>query len=109
MTITEVENMMDEIGIPVSYYKFDEGSGIQPPFAVWYFPFSNDVMADNINYVDVRQLVIELYTDEKDFELEETIKQILIAHELPCAYSEDYLSDEMMFVVSFESEVMLNA
>lgn len=108
MTIAEIEAMMDEIGIPVKYYKFDEGSAVQPPFAVWYFRESLDMFADDVNYVGINHLTIELYTDEKDFALEKTVQDILTAHGLTYTRDEDYIEEEMMFEVSFETEVLIN-
>ena len=109
MTVHEVEQMMDELDIPTSYYKFDEGTGVQPPFAVWYFSESNDVLADGRNYVDVNHLVIELYTDERDFDLEQTVKDVLASHDLVYTWDTDYISEEMMYETIFETEVIFNA
>lgn len=108
MTIDEIKNMMDEIGIPVEYFKFDEGSAVQPPFAVWYFPESVDVFADDMNYVGINHLTIELYTDEKDFALEKTIQNVLMAHGLTYTRDEDYIQEELLFEVSFETEVLID-
>lgn len=108
MTIDEIKDMMDEIGIPVEYFKFDEDSAVQPPFAVWYFPESVDLFADDVNYVDINHLTIELYTDEKDFALEKTVRDVLTAHGLTYTWDEDYIQEEMLFEVSFEMEVLID-
>ena len=69
MTYTDVASMIEAVGIPYAYYSFEEGTGIQPPFITFYYSGDADVKADNINYALVRPLIIELYTDEKDFAL----------------------------------------
>lgn len=109
MTREEVGTMLEKAGIPVEYYKFDEDSGIEPPFLVWYLPVSRGWYADDRRYVDICQLVIELYTDEKDFLLEDKIEKILEEHDFSCTTDEQYLQDELMFEKIYITEVILDA
>ena len=77
MTYRDVKTFMDSLGIPYAYYQFEEGTAQPCPFCVFYYPTSDDFLADNTNYQRIRRLVIELYTDSKDFSLEETIENKL--------------------------------
>ena len=78
MTPSEVKIMVEELGIPSAYYQFADNTDLAPPFVCYFFTPSNDLSADNINYVRVEKLNIELYTDVKDFALEKQLEQILL-------------------------------
>lgn len=106
MTYKEVKTLLDSAGIPVVYYQWPEGQAPEPPYLVFYYPGDNDFKADDSNYSKVRELTVELYTDQKDFVLEETVEGILS----PLVYSrnEAYLDTERMFMVSYETEVLIN-
>lgn len=106
MTYKEVKTLLSSAGIPVVYYQWPEGKAPEPPYLVFYYPGDNDFKADDSNYSKVRELTVELYTDQKDFALEETVESILS----PLVYSrnEAYLDTERMFMVSYETEVLIN-
>ena len=77
MTYKQVAEMVGTIGVPYAYYQFPNNTGIAPPFVCFYFDSSNDFAADNVNYQRIRPLSIELYTDNKDFTLEQTVENVL--------------------------------
>jgi hypothetical protein len=64
-------------------------------------------MADNINYQKIRSISIELYTQNKDFDLEATVEAVLTANELPFSRSEDYLDSEQMYMVIFDTQIVI--
>ena len=109
MTYKEVATMLSEVGIPTAYYQFPDDTPQKPPFICFFYPNSNDVIADNTNYQKVEHLAIELYTDNKDFELEQTLEGVLSSHELVYSRSEEYLDTERMFFVLYETEVIITA
>lgn len=109
MTTKEVSKMIADIGIPHAYYQFSKATAKPPPFICFYYPASADFMADNINYAKINALTIELYTDNKDFDLEQQVEAALIAHELPFTREETYIDSERMYMVIFNTEVLINA
>lgn len=109
MTTKEVSKMIADIGIPNAYYQFSEATAKPPPFICFYYPASADFMADNINYAKINALTIELYTDNKDFDLEQQVEAALIAHELPFTREETYIDTQRMYMVIFNTEVLINA
>ena len=109
MTYKEVADMIKEVGIPTAYYQFPDDTEQSPPFICFFYPNSNDVIADNTNYQKVEHLAIELYTDNKDFALEATLEGVLNSHDLVYARSEEYLDTERMFFVLYETEVIITA
>ena len=109
MTYKEISQMIAEVGVPYAYYQFQEGTGQEPPFICFYYPNNNDFVADGENYVKVVQLVIELYTDNKDFSLEATLEAVLIEHDLVFTREETYIDSERMYLETYYTEVIINA
>lgn len=107
MTYKEVNSMIASIGLPYAYYQFNKKTAQAPPFICFFYANSNDFAADNTNYQRIERLVVELYTDEKDFSIEKTIEDTLNAHELVFTREETPLDDERMYEVIFETDVII--
>lgn len=108
MTFKEIATMISGIGLPNAYYQFDKDHPTAPPFICFYYPNSDDLIADNINYSRIEALVIELYTDNKRFDLESTVEAALIANELPFEKTEVYIDSERMYQITYNTEVVIN-
>lgn len=107
MTYKEVNLMVASIGKPCAYYQFPEGTDTAPPFICFYFDSSSDLAADNTNYQRIRPLVIELYTDNKDFALEETVETTLNSNGLVYSREETCLDSEKMNMVTYTTEIVI--
>lgn len=107
MTYKEVATMINSIGIPYAYYQFPDGTGQACPFICFFFSDSNDLAADDTNYQKIRTLNIELYTDNKDFSLEETVETVLNSNGLVYDRSESYLDSERMFMVVYTTDILV--
>lgn len=113
MTYQEVAAMVASFGLPYAYYQFvQDGTQtgqkpVSPPFCCYYYTRSDDLYADNSNYQAIRPLTIELYTDNKDFALEEKVEAALNAHEMPYYKEETYIEAERLYMVSYETEAAI--
>lgn len=107
MTYKEVAQMIAGIGLPYAYDHFPEGQGPNPPFICFFFEGSDDFAADNINFQRIRPLTLELYTDNKDFALEETVEEALNSAGLYYTRSEVYIDSERMYEVVFTTEIII--
>lgn len=107
MTYREVKTMVQSIGLPFAYYQFTADTAVAPPFICFYFDESDDEPADNMNWAKIRTLYIELYTDEKDFELESTVESVLASNDQFYTRSETYLDSERMMMVAYEMQVVI--
>lgn len=107
MTYKEVATMVAGIGVPYAYYQFPEGTDQACPFVCFYFERSNDLVADDTNYQKIRPLVIELYTDNKDFSMEATVESALNSNGLVYAREETYLDTERMYMVTYMTEIVI--
>ena len=101
----QVENMLDLTGIEYRYHHFKEREAIDPPFIVWLVADSDNFAADGIAYYKIDKLNIEVYTDEKDFDLEEKIETILTQHDIYFDKTESFIESETMYEVLYEMEV----
>lgn len=107
MTIQDVAAMVRTVGIPTAYYAFPEGTEMATPFLCFMFTSSGDMYADDSNYQDIRTLVVELYTANKDFELENSVREVLTANNLTFTMASDYISSERMFITTYTMEVVI--
>lgn len=108
MTYKEVADMIAETDLPFAYYEFPDGTEQAPPFICFYFPDDANFFADNTNYVDKKRLIVELYTDEKDFALESTVEAALKGAGLTYRRSESFIKSERMYQILYEMEVIID-
>lgn len=107
MTYLEIANMISEIkpdgstSIPFSYRAFDESEAVAPPFICYLYTGNVPEPADNLNYVRIEELAIELYTDSKDFALEAKVEAVLDSHEMVYSKEETWLDDEKMQMTTY--------
>ena len=107
MTYRDIKTLVQSIGLPFAYYQFTADTAVAPPFICFYFDESDDEPADNMNWAKIRTFYIELYTDEKDFELESTVESVLASNDQFYTRSETYLDSERMMMVSYEMKVVI--
>lgn len=105
MTHQEVMAMFTEMDIPFAYDHFVEGESPEPPFLVFLYPGSNHFAADGRVYFKVNRLNIELYTDKKDVELEETVEAVLDRHGIFYGKGEVWIESENLYEVLYQMEV----
>ena len=107
MTYTEISTMISSIGVPYAYYQFPKGTDTAPPFVCFFYSQDNDFKADNANYQKIEHLIIELYTDNKDFTLEATVESVLGQNGLVWMKQEEWIDTERMLEVVYETEVII--
>ena len=105
MTHEEVMEVLAEMDIPFAYDHFSEGESPDPPFICFLFPSSENFGADNIVYAAFQNLNIELYTDEKNPEIEASVEEVLAGHELFWQKSEVWIDSEKMYEVLYQMTV----
>lgn len=108
MTRAEVFQMVCEIGYPSAYHHFTNETAKAPPFVCFYYPGSNDFIADDHNYEKIEKLYIELYTNEKDFAAERAVEAVLRANSLPYTRDETYLDTEKLYMQLYTTEVLID-
>lgn len=99
MTIQELRIVLEILELPIAYYAFSEGVTTPLPYLIYYVEDENNFKADNSNYFETSNIIVELYTEEKDIDLENRLKEILKEYEYEASY--DYISEERMYMASF--------
>lgn len=107
MTINEdiIKAALQTLGLPFEYRQFTEEDAVPPPYILWYFDESNNFYADNELYIQIYELDIELYTGEKDFQLERHVEAVLKELGLTWQKEEQWIEAESMFEVLYYTEV----
>jgi len=116
MTYQEVHNNIikpaaEAIGCRYVYNAFKVGSAPDPrdKYIIFRYPNRNDFVADDKNYAKITALDIELYSDEKAFEAEAVIEDILDDLEIVYVKTDSFIEDEQMYMCLYEMEVNINA
>lgn len=105
MEYEEIKQMLEELGIPVAYWRFDEDEPPPAPYVVFSMPESSNFIADGKVYKKFNKLYVELYVGEKSPRLEKEIEDLFDQYELAYTRQEFYLQDEKMFEELYEMEV----
>jgi hypothetical protein len=113
MTLTEVNSMMAEIMqrcnlTDYTYYQFADDSAPELPYMIFYYPSSANDGADNVVWQKINHLNIELYTDNKEFGIENELEAVLTEHGFFYDKAEQFIESEKMFEVLYEMEVVIN-
>lgn len=102
-----IDSIGEALGIPCAYYQFED-TVQAPPFFVWFLSSNTDVFADNQNFVDKEVLNFELYTSERDFDLETSFEDSLKANGISYSKEAAYVDDEKIWQIAYESEVIIH-
>jgi hypothetical protein len=91
-----------------TYYQFADDSAPNLPYLIFYYPSSNNDGADNVVWQKINHLNIELYTDNKEFGIENELETVLTEHGFFYGKAEQFIESEKMFEVLYEMEVVIN-
>jgi len=101
----EVLAMLRELKLPFAYDHFAEGESPEPPFICYLVPGSNNFAADGKVYFKINEYHIELYTDEKSPELENSLEVVLDNHGIFYNKSETWIESEKLYEVLYTFEM----
>ena len=91
--------------LPNAYYEFEEPVAL--PFVVFYYPYRNDVMADNINFQPIEHTVLELYTELKSPAQEQEVETVLNGAGIAFSKECNYISSERMWQIVYEFDLVI--
>lgn len=109
MTQTELFQALKAIGYPVAYSHFEgtpQNPAPPPPFITYQFAYSNDLMADNLNYAEISNFQVELYTAKKDLVAEQKVQDKLKELRLPYTKMENWIDEEKLFQIIYEIQLI---
>lgn len=97
MQLTELKTKLETTQLPVAYSFFREPQ--DPPFLVYLMSYTNNFQADDKVYRVRPRYQVELYTEIKDPDLEETVEAALDG--LNWNKTETYLDGEELFQIIY--------
>lgn len=97
--------IIKEIGIPNAYHHFAEGESPDPPFLIYFFAASDNFSADGKAYFKVNEVHLELYTVNKNPEIEKKLEDILDSHDIFYDKTETYIESEKLYEVLYIFEM----
>ena len=99
MTLTELATLLEQSNIPVAYNHFKDAQEL--PFICYIDQASDNLIADNKVYHKVVTVDIELYTEDKDEQLEQTLETILNDNGLPYNNGGSFLLNQKICIKQF--------
>lgn len=106
MTQQDVLSILRSTGIPFRYYKWNEAPPI--PFGAYYFPASANFAADGIVYKAKLPLTVELYLEKKDLAIECKFERVFQENGWFWEKNETYIESEKLYMVTYETEVLID-
>lgn len=114
MTYTEFDQLLGTICKPgtttplqKAYYEFQRDDPATLPFIVFYYPYRNDVMADDINYQHIEHVVLELYTEQICYPQEKIVEDVLTGAEIAYTKERNYIDSQMMWQIVYEFDLVI--
>lgn len=96
----DLKTLLDQLNIPVAYDHFNTPT--TPPFVVFRRYSQSNFGADNKVYEKINNYYIELYTEYKDVELEESLENLLTEADIFFnVEGEEYINDEKMYQIVY--------
>lgn len=109
MTLQELNQALKSTGMPVAYSEFKvtaKTPAPPPPFITYQLAYNSDVIADNLNYFEIGNYQVELYTAKKDPAAESLVQSKLKELQMPYSKVETYLDDEQLFQIIYQVQLI---
>lgn len=105
MTLPELKDKLKMLNLPIAYRCFAVGQVPEFPYIVYYVDEDIGFYADDTVYYEGCAVTIEVYTGQKDLQLEKKVKELLNENELPYESYESFLDSENMYLKAYEIEI----
>ena len=86
----ELKAELEQLEIPIQYQAFQVGHAPSLPYLIFYENDSDNIFADNSNWFDVLNIICELYSDEKDIELENKLHKLFVYRQPACGIEQPH-------------------
>ena len=99
MKLSEFAEILEQAGLPVTYYAYQEGNVPDLPYLVYFE--SNPIVsaADNTVNHQIKSVVVELAFEKKDEDSEERLEELWSNHDLFFeAQEEIFIETERLYV-----------
>lgn len=101
MTLNEVKLLLKSLKLPVAYDHFNKRT--VPPYIIFLVKQTMNRFADNTVIRKMQEVNIELYTKEKDVNLEESLEKVLNDNEIPYEIEEElFIEEENVYEIVYK-------
>lgn len=101
MERSDLFKLLKTAGLPVSYRNWGKAKPPAMPYLLYFTIGSDDLMADNVNYVGVKRWCVELYSEAKDDDSEAAVEQLLKQNEAPYSKNEIGPTDDGPYMTAY--------
>lgn len=98
MTLEDLKTRCINTGLKYAYGRFEES--VTPPHVIVTNPESENFVADNVVYLKVNSIILELTTTKKDLNLENKIEDEIL-YDIVWRKEEANIDDEGIYNVSY--------
>ena len=105
----EFKSELEKLGIPIQYQAFASGHAPSLPYLIFYENDSDNIFADNSNWFDVLNVVCELYSDNKDIELETKLQKLFYDTEIEYNSTETFIDSENMYLKAYDVQITFDS
>lgn len=109
MNLMEFKGELEKLDMPIQYQSFALGQAPDLPYLIFYEDDSDNLFADNVNYFNNLNLTCELYSDEKDLELETKLQKLFFDNEIEYNSTETFIDSENMFMKAYNVSIIFDA
>lgn len=107
LTPEQLVEALKGLGVPVTYLYFPENEAPPPPFICWSFSGEEDTAADNINYVKIRTVRIDIYSAFKNLDLENETENLFNELEEPYEKLDSYDNNDKVFITTYYISMLI--
>ena len=100
MELNDLEVILKRTNFPVRYSHFKKK--VETPYIVYINAYNSNFGADDKVYRKIKNIQIELYTNEKNLEIEKILEDLLDENDIFYEESEEFIESENLFQKIYE-------
>lgn len=105
MTLPELKELLKDLGLPVAYLQWVVGQVPKLPYILYYSDEDNNFFADDVVYSDGYAVTVEVYSKNRDLELESRVKDLLKENNISYESYGEFLKSEDMYLKAYEFNI----
>lgn len=105
MTLPELKELLKALGLPVAYLQWTVGQVPELPYILYYSDEDNNFFADDVVYSDGYAVTVEVYSQNRDLELESRVKELLKENNISYESYGEFLKSEDMYLKAYEFNI----
>lgn len=103
MELKELKASLNKIA-PTAYRAFGKNNAVPPPFICYFVDNEKHSGADDKNYIKEPLIIVELYLDKKDLEIEGTLDKLFEGYEFE--KYESWIEDEKLLQIAYHLPIV---